>query len=65
MTFTLYPAGDCAHCGETINESHLFEFVYGGGLRSVTILVHTESGHARCEGRVTVAERQAVADSVT
>jgi hypothetical protein len=55
--FTLYPAGDCVHCGLPVNESHLFEFVFGGGQRPVTVLVHTGSGHERCEGRDTNAER--------
>jgi hypothetical protein len=55
--FTLYPAGDCVHCGLPINESRLFEFTYGGGQRPVTVLVHTGSGHERCEGRETLAER--------
>ncbi|HMG61661.1 MAG TPA: hypothetical protein VK599_01820 [Streptosporangiaceae bacterium] len=54
---TLFPAGDCAHCGLPIEESHLFEFAYGGGQRPVTVLVHTGSGHERCEGRETLAER--------
>lgn len=67
VTFTLYPAGDCAHCGAAINETRLIEGVaqpppgssaIGGGFRMVVILVHTEHGHERCEGRVTVAERQ-------
>ena len=53
----LYPAGDCIHCGLPIEESHLFEFVAGGGHRPVTVLVHTGSGHERCEGRETFAER--------
>lgn len=53
----LYPAGDCVHCGLPIEETHLFEFVAGGGDRLVTILVHTGSGHERCEGRETCAER--------
>lgn len=55
--FTLYPAGDCTHCGLPVNESHLFEFVAGVGDRPVTVLVHTGSGHERCEGRETLAER--------
>jgi hypothetical protein len=66
VKFTLYPAGNCAHCGEAINESHLMEGIarppwpgaIGGGFRMVTILVHTEWGHERCEGRETLAERQ-------
>ena len=53
----LYPAGDCGHCGEDIEETHLFEFVAGGGVRPVTILVHSGSDHERCEGRPTCAER--------
>ena len=55
--FTLYPAGDCAHCGLLINESHLLESVAGGGVRPVIVLVHTGSGHERCEARDTVAGR--------
>jgi hypothetical protein len=55
--FVLFPAGNCIHCGLPVNESHLFEFVYGGGQRPVTVLVHTGSGHERCEGRETLAER--------
>jgi hypothetical protein len=54
---TLFPAGDCVHCGLPVNESHLFEFVFGGGQRPVTVLIHTGSGHERCEGRDTNAER--------
>jgi hypothetical protein len=66
MTFTLYPAGDCTHCGDAINEQHLTEFVAGEsglGSRPVTVLVHTESGHERCTGRDTVAERREGAPS--
>lgn len=53
------PAGDCANCGEAISESRAFEFLAGGGQRPVTILVHAGSVHERCEGRETVAEREA------
>jgi len=59
--FTLFPAGDCAHCGLPVNENRLLEFVPRevdpDGLRPVTVLVHTGSGHERCEGRETLAER--------
>jgi hypothetical protein len=59
--FALFPAGDCAHCGELVNENRLLEFVARDvnpdGLRPVTVLVHTISGHERCEGRDTTAER--------
>jgi hypothetical protein len=59
--FTLFPAGDCAHCGLPVNENRLLEFVARevspDGLRPVTVLVHTGSGHERCEGRETLAER--------
>lgn len=61
MTFTLYPAGDCTHCGEAINETHMTELVAGEaglGSRPMTVLVHTESGHERCTGRDTMAERR-------
>lgn len=64
---TLFPAGACVHCGLPVNESHLFEFVTSdlappyevqpGGVRKVTVLVHTGSGHERCAGRETLAER--------
>lgn len=56
----LHPAGDCAHCGLPIRESHLFELrprdLFATD-RPLTILVHTGSGHERCAGRDTVAER--------
>lgn len=58
--FVLYPAGPCAHCGLPVNETHLIEFrprsLFATD-RTVTVLVHTGSGHERCEGRDTVAER--------
>jgi hypothetical protein len=60
MRMTLCPAGDCAHCGLPIEESHLFEFrpcALFATDRPLTILIHTGSGHERCEGRDTVAER--------
>jgi hypothetical protein len=50
----LYPAGDCAHCGKPVEESHLTEF---GTTRQMVILVHSGSGHERCDGRDTCAER--------
>lgn len=60
--FALFPAGDCAHCGELVNENRLLEFVprevNPDGLRPVAVLVHTVSGHERCEGRETTAERR-------
>lgn len=57
----LYPAGDCAHCGELIEESHMFEFrprdLFYPPHREVIILVHSASGHERCDNRDTCAER--------
>jgi hypothetical protein len=58
--FTPYPAGDCERCGLPIEESHLFEFrprALFATDRPLTILIHSGSGHERCEGRDTVAER--------
>jgi hypothetical protein len=58
--FTPCPAGDCAHCGRPIEESHLFEFrprALFATDRPLTILIHSGSGHERCECRDTVAER--------
>jgi hypothetical protein len=59
--FALFPAGDCAHCGELVNENRMLEFAPREadprGLRPVTVLVHTASGHERCEGRETLAAR--------
>lgn len=53
-----YPAGDCAHCGQPIEETHMLEGIaFSKVLRQATILIHTGSGHERCEGRDTLAER--------
>jgi hypothetical protein len=56
----LYPAGDCIHCGLPVRETHMLELIAReaglGPDRPVVILVHTGSGHERCEDRDTVAE---------
>jgi hypothetical protein len=59
----LYPAGDCAHCGQPVEECHLIEFrprALFATDREVIILVHSGSGHERCENRDTCAERATI-----